>query len=67
MDNILSSAILCPVPGTAPGDRSAVSRTLVALGRTGLKNEQIEVSTLTRSGYRKTTPVAVDTVVLITQ
>lgn len=42
MDSIRGSAILGPVRGTAPADRSTLSRTLVTLGRISLENDQIE-------------------------
>lgn len=61
MDSLRGSAILGPVRGTAPADRSALSRTLIALGRIGLENDQIEaidVNPLLLQGNG--TPVAVD-------
>ena len=42
MDSIRGSAILGPIRGTAPADRSTLSRILVALGRIGLENDSIE-------------------------
>ena len=42
MGGIRGSAILGPVRCTAPADRSALSRTLIALGRIGLQNGHVK-------------------------
>ena len=61
MDAIRGSAILGPVRGTAPADRSALSRTLITLGRIGLENDQIEAIDVNPLLLRENgTPVAVD-------
>lgn len=61
MDTIRGSAILGPVRGTAPADRSALARTLIALGRIGLENDQIEAIDVNPLLLRENgTPVAVD-------
>ena len=68
MDGIRGSAILGPVRGTAPADRSALSRTLVALGRIGLENDQIEAIDVNPLLLQENgTPIAVDAAIWITQ
>ena len=61
MESIRGAAILGPVRGTAPADRSALSRTLIALGRIGLENDQVEAIDVNPLLLRENgTPVAVD-------
>ena len=68
MDGIRGSAILGPVRGTAPADRSALSRTLIALGRIGLENDQIEAIDVNPLLLQENgTPVAVDAAIWIAQ
>ncbi len=68
MDGIRGSAILGPVRGTAPADRSALSRTLVALGRVGLENDHIEAIDVNPLLLQENgTPVAVDTAIWIAE
>ena len=68
MDTIRGSAILGPVRGTAPADRSALSRTLIALGRIGLENDQIEAIDVNPLLLQQNgTPVAVDAAIWLTR
>ena len=61
MESIRGSAILGPVRGTAPADRTVLSRTLIALGRIGLENDQIEAIDVNPLLLQENgTPVAVD-------
>ncbi len=68
MDSIRGAAILGPVRGTAPADRSALSRTLITLGRIGLENDQIEEIDVNPLLLQENgTPVAVDAAIWITR
>ena len=68
MDSIRGSAILGPVRGTAPADRSALSRTLIALGRIGLENDSIEAIDVNPLLLQDDgLPVAVDAAIWITR
>ena len=68
MDGIRGSAILGPVRGTAAADRSALSRTLIALGRIGLENDNIEAIDVNPLLLQENgTPSAVDAAIWITQ
>ena len=68
MDTIRGSAILGPVRGTAPADRSALSRTLIALGRIGLENDQVEAIDVNPLLLQENgTPVAVDAAIWLTR
>ena len=68
MDGIRGAAILGPVRGTAPADRSALSRTLIALGRIGLENDQIEAIDVNPLLLQQNgTPVAVDAAIWLTR
>ena len=68
MDSIRGTAILGPVRGTAPADRSTLSRILVALGRIGLENDQIEAIDVNPLLLQENgTPLAVDAAIWITQ
>ena len=68
MDGIRGSAILGPVRGTAPADRTALSGVLVALGRIGLENDHIEAIDVNPLLLQENgTPVAVDAAIWITQ
>lgn len=68
MDGIRGAAILGPVRGTAPADRSALSRTLIALGRIGLENDQIEAIDVNPLLLQENgTPVAVDAAIWLTR
>ena len=68
MDSIRGSAILGPVRGTAPADRSVLSRTLIALGRIGLENDQIEAIDVNPLLLQQNgTPVAVDAAIWLTR
>ena len=68
MDSIRGSAILGPVRGTAPADRSALSRTLIALGRIGLENDHVEAIDVNPLLLQENgTPVAVDAAIWLTQ
>ena len=68
MDGIRGSAILGPVRGTAPADRSALSSTLVALGRIGLENDSIEAIDVNPLLLQENgAPLAVDAAIWITQ
>ena len=68
MDSIRGSAILGPVRGTAAADRSALSRTLVTLGRIGLENDSIEAIDVNPLLIQENgTPVAVDAAIWITR
>lgn len=68
MDSIRGSAILGPVRGTAPADRSALSRILIALGRIGLEDDRIEAIDVNPLLLQENgTPIAVDAAIWITQ
>lgn len=68
MDSIRGEAILGPVRGTAPADRSVLSRTLVALGRIGLENDQIEAIDINPLLLQDNgAPIAVDAAIWITR
>ena len=68
MDGIRGAAILGPVRGTSPADRSALSRTLIALGRIGLENDQIEAIDVNPLLLQQNgTPVAVDAAIWLTR
>lgn len=68
MDSIRGSAILGPVRGTAPADRSALSRILVALGRIGLEDDRIDAIDVNPLLLQENgTPIAVDAAIWITQ
>ena len=67
MDSIRGAAILGPVRGTAAAHRSALSRTLVALGRIGLENDGIEAIDVNPLPLQEDgTPIAVDAAIWIT-
>ena len=66
MDDIRGSAILGPVRGMAAADRSALSATLVALGRIGLEHDEIEAIDVNPLLLQEDgTPVAVDAAIWI--
>ena len=66
MDDIRGAAILGPVRGMAAADRSALSRTLVALGRIGLERDEIEAIDVNPLLLQEDgTPVAVDSAIWI--
>ena len=68
MDTIRGSAILGPVRGTAPVDRAALSGTLIALGRIGLENDQIEAIDVNPLLLQENgAPVAVDAAIWLTR
>ena len=68
MDGIRGAAILGPVRGSVAADRSDLSRTLVALGRIDLENDQIEAIDVNPLLLRENgTPVAVDAAIWIIQ
>lgn len=68
MDIIRGSAILGPVRGTAPADRSSLSRTLIALGRIGLENDQIDAIDVNPLLLQENgAPVAVDAAIWLTR
>lgn len=68
MDGIRGSAILGPVRGTAPADRSALTGILVALGRIGLEKDHIEAIDVNPLLLQQNgTPVAVDAAIWTTR
>ena len=68
MDGIRGSAILGSVRGTAPADRSALSTTLITLGRIGIENDHIEAIDVNPLLLQQNgTPIAVDAAIWITQ
>lgn len=68
MDGIRGSAILGPVRGTAPADRSALTGVLVALGRIGLEKDHIEAIDVNPLLLQENgTPVAVDAAIWTTR
>ncbi len=68
MDSIRGAAILGPVRGTAPADRSGLSTTLIALGRIGLENDSIEAIDVNPLLLQENgAPVAVDAAIWITR
>jgi len=68
MDGIRGSAILGPVRGTAPADRSALSRVLTSLGRIGLENDSIEAIDVNPLLLQENgAPVAVDAAIWTTR
>ena len=68
MDSIRGAAILGPVRGTAAADRSALSRTLVTLGRIGLENDSIEAIDVNPLLIQENgTPIAVDAAIWLTR
>ena len=68
MDGIRGSAILGPVRGTAPADRSALTGILVALGRIGLEKDHIEAIDVNPLLLQENgTPVAVDAAIWTTR
>ena len=68
LDGIRGSAILGSVRGAAPADRSGLSRTLIAVGRIGLENDQIEAIDVNPLLLQENgIPVAVDAAIWITR
>lgn len=68
MDSIRGSAILGPVRGTAPADRSALSRILITLGRIGLENDSIEAIDVNPLLLQENgTPIAADAAIWLTR
>ena len=68
MEGIRGSEILGPVRGTAPADRSALSRILITLGRIGLENNNIEAIDVNPLLLQDDgLPVAVDAAIWITR
>ncbi|MDE0353264.1 MAG: acetate--CoA ligase family protein [bacterium] len=67
MDSTRGSAILGPVRGTAPADRSALSRVLISLGRIGLEHDQVEAIDVNPLLLQENgAPVAVDAAIWLT-
>lgn len=66
MDEIRGAAILGTIRGMAAADRSVLTKTLLALGRIGLENEEIEAIDINPLLLQEDgTPVAVDAAIWI--